>query len=51
MQPEDVAAAILEVASQHDPHEYSRVTAKIMEFRERFTPQALARTLPSKFGW
>jgi hypothetical protein len=49
--PEDVAAAILEVASQRDPDEYSRMRAGMTEFRERFTPQALARTLPSKFGW
>lgn len=50
-QPEDVSPAILRLASQHDPEVYSAMTAALAEFRERFTPQALAESLPSKFGW
>jgi len=49
--PEDIAPTILQIAARHAPDEFLRIAAAITEFRKRFTPQALAESLPPKFGW
>ena len=50
-QTQDVVPAILRVAERHNAAEYSVAQATMLAFRARFAPEALAASLPSKFGW
>jgi hypothetical protein len=47
----DVAPAILRVAAMHKLAEYGAQQRAIEQLRERFSPAALARTLPAALAW
>jgi hypothetical protein len=48
---EDVPAAILETSRSYSPTEYSRRQAAMERLRHRFSPSAIAATLPSALKW